>query len=273
MNLQVTSIKWKDQKRFVDKGECHRIAVAVKNFYEKNSRSLIKFIIDYKVIKVDLNSSKHNLKEAERICKQGISDDTIHLIINNFERFTSHTTGNICHLRNGLIQTACHETGHVLDLGHSGSYMKTGRLDLYGDPQSVMGRFSSKWLNAPQLYYKGWLPEKEVIYYNGIDNTFTLKKINNFDQEGCSIVVIKREGRYICISYPSNGNNVLSLHLFNKGSSQLVRTFGKEFTDNRFTKLKITKTNYNKEKNTITFKIDQELLLENSDTQSLLHSM
>ena len=113
--------------------------------------------------------------------------------------------------------------------------------------------------------------KKAVEYSNINDKTAVQSKIERLSKQtavqskGISVIMVPPEligkpksSRTAFISYPKNGKGgpYISLHLSNKGASQLVKLFGKEYHDNKFTGLTIKKLGYNKIDDTITIMIE-----------------
>lgn len=159
----------------------------------------------------------------------------------------SHAGGKVAHMRGFLLRDGQHEVGHLLGLEHAGAYIN-GSYEAYGDALSVMGKFPSGFLSAPQYVFKGWFPQKEIATYpaNSTETkTFTLKRLTNFASAGLSTVACPRkEGGTAYISYPQS-NNVfkngpyLALHLGVRGGSRKIKAFNGEFYDSNFTGLHI----------------------------------
>jgi len=158
--LAVLSIKWADQKRYASSGACRNMANQVRKFYLKNSRGMLQFkIVKTAVVRVPYKSARKNINKAEVYCRRRVKAD-IYCIINNGVRGYSNAGGNTAHLRGALARTGNHEVGHLLGLGHSGRYYRVKnkwKFENYGDRQSVMGKYASSLLTAPQYYHQGWL--------------------------------------------------------------------------------------------------------------------
>lgn len=250
----VISMKWLDQERHQNDGDCKGMAASIRKFYLNNSRGLLSLQPKFTgVIEVPFNASKKNVNQAENFVKDKVKNVDYYCIVNNGVKGFSNAGGNTMHV-SGADTVACHEFGHVLPikLGHAGQYeMKNGKMDLdhTGERQSVMGRFASHLLTAPQYYALGWLLETEVAefeYVKGKKQFFKLKRIGALDKEtGLAAVRVKlpNNERDAFLSFPkcTNGDSCIALHLSTKGGSQLVHLFGKDYFDDYFTGLYIEK--------------------------------
>ena len=251
----------------VTPSNCKSLANAIKDFYETNSRGLVHFNVSSSVVKVPYPAKPANVNKAEQFAISKCPGFDLYAIVLNCIS-TPHAGGKIAHLKTFLKRDGQHETGHLLDLEHAGSYDNKFVLDSYGDALSVMGRFPSSFLTAPQYQFKKWVPEEEIATYTSGSQTFTLKRVIDFTSPGLSMVmIVPKEGRSSFISFPQ-GNKYygskpyLALHLQNGGGSQKVKTFTTEFYDTHFTGLhiKILLTG----PNTITFTVDYNSQISSS---------
>lgn len=184
--------------------------------------------------------------------------------------------------------SAPHEVGHLLGLGHAGIYKevkkKKGKgtqikLSIYADGQSLMSRFASAFITAPQYYHLGWLPKNEAAMFEE-GKIYSLKRINRFDESGLATVIVppsyfrgeassdeldsmsddstlssnisgdlsiqggkKKKSvppRKAFVAFPIGcKNGCVALYLSNGGGSQRVKLFGREYYDEKFTGLHI----------------------------------
>ncbi len=257
-SLRCIGIKWKDKDKYASSSKCNSVAMQVASFYRKNSRGLYQIRPSGSSVSVPYAAARKNLNKAEQYAMSKFKGFDLYAIPNFIMDF-SHAGRNLAHLENTLYRTAQHEVGHLLGLAHAGAYRKEkGKmvLDPYGDGLSVMGKYPSGTLTAPQLYYMGWLPKSEVALYEP-GKTYTLKKPTNESGEGLSTVIVPpsyfassaADGsttpaagqRYAFISYSTKctGTYCLVLHLAIPGGSQRVAIFGKEYFDEDFTGLHI----------------------------------
>lgn len=258
----------------VSASKCKSVANQTKIFYERASRGLLKFDTKGGQVSVPGKKNSANYKKAVDKAKAQYPGADFWQVIGN--PGTSHAGGKVAYLKGTLYRDAQHETGHLLGLGHAGRYVKDGSkwvLEAYGDGQSVMGRFPSSTLTAPQYYSRGWLLEKEAAMYVP-GQVYEIKKVDNFSKTMLALVIVDPKyfkpdaaaqpveelaaeldfdadlvpvaaesdnQRKAYVSYPPNGtcekDPCLSIHLAiaNGGGTQKVATFGQEYTDERFT--------------------------------------
>ena len=159
--------------------KCKSMIGAVTDYYSRNSRGA--FQPRYTSGKGDFNFNVDNTA----------SGNTVSLL--------SQYTSNV----------GIHEFGHMIGLPHAeGLHAAPGRSKtLYIDTSSPMNNLSREnaYLNAPEYYIKGWLPNSEVALYNGGTKTYTLKQISNFSGNGDSTVIIapKDVNYFFTVSWPS----------------------------------------------------------------------
>lgn len=250
MKLACLSVKYQDTNRYVTDGQLRTMCNGVHNFYKENSRDKLIFETKTMVCRVNLNGNRSNTNKAENLCisqynkKYGPVDR--YAVITMFKGF-SNAGGKIAHLTGSQISTANHEIGHTLDLGHSGKYnYKNGKssYDDYGDAQSVMSRYPSRYIVAPQYHFKNWMTKEEFIYFNPntiiFNKEITIDKIISKDYKTLKSVILQEfTSRDIYISYPIKCVNCISLHFGLKGGSQLIKTIkdNKPYQDTYFSNL------------------------------------
>ncbi len=255
--LSCIGIKYQDLDRHTSGGEASSMCHQIEDFYRRNSRGALQFKTAGYQVNVPLDGGHHSVNQAERLAIAAHPNSDMYAIVTMFIN-TSHAGAGVAHLGTALASTATHEVGHLLGLGHAGRYeLEAGKwhLDAYGDGQSVMSRYPSAWLTAPQYYHQGWLPKEEAALYVA-GQTYELKRINDFDGPGLATVIVdsslfqpnvdaiadtaKGKARDAFISFPTGcKGGCVAIHLANDGGSQKVKTFGHEYYDERFTGLHV----------------------------------
>ena len=245
--LCVIGLKWKNKNNHADIRDCRNMANFIRKFYLKNSRGEFKIKTSCYVVNVPYNAANKNQRPAEKMAMNLHKGYDMYAIMSSLNALVGKRASNagngVAHLRGDSYRTGAHEIGHLLGLRHSGAYVK-GKLDQYGDGQSVMGSMPSNLLTASQYYSKGWLNKEEVALFRP-GMRYELKKVSDVDKEGLTAVLIKTNGkRDAWVSRPlfnPNGKKSISLHLSTHygSSSQRIKVFGKGFYDKRFTGLRI----------------------------------
>lgn len=261
--LTCVGIEYQDSKeKAISASKCASMARQVEAFYQRASRGNLQFKPKGVALKVPFDAKPANYMKAVALAKQKFKSD-YYMVTGNFG--TSHAGSKTAYLRGSLYRDAQHEVGHLLGLGHAGSY-RDGKLEAYGDGGSVMGKFPSNSLTAPQYYSRGWLPEEEALLYvppsePGLSNGYRLKQITDFGKNYPSLIVVNpkyfngrdpdalpapdKDARKAYISFPSkcfNGaKECVAIHLGigNGAGTQKVATFTKEYYDERFTGLHV----------------------------------
>jgi len=279
--LTCIAIVWKDQKQGATAQQCKNVVNSTAAFFKTSSRGLLVLKPSgAHAIKVDLNHAAKNLYPAEKLVIAKVPKADMYQIINNNVRNYSNAGKGVAHLQNPLLRTAHHEVGHLLGLDHAGVYKKDGQkweLDAYGDGKSVMGKFPSETLTAPQYYAQGWLREDEVAMYEP-GNTYDLRRINDFDGTGLAAVLVSAElfkgggnvaevnadddveeeptmaalkakprARDAFVSVPPGCEKAcFAIHLSSRGGSQQIITHHSEYYDEHFTGLHVKIVDFNK---------------------------
>lgn len=189
IDLCCVAVEFKDTKKGPSVASCKTMGNQIAEFYNRNSRGLLKIRVKAYKKKVAVNGSRKSLRQAEQaILKQYKSADLFAVVSTHTG---PHAGGKIAHLPGTLVSTARHEFGHLIDFSHSGQYEENEKfeLDNTGDRDSVMSRHPSNFLTAPQYFNKGWMPEEEAVMYEP-GRIYKLKRITAFDQEGVAVVIV-----------------------------------------------------------------------------------
>lgn len=163
-----------------------------------------------------------------------------------------HAGNKVAHVKSVQAMTAQHEVGHLLGLGHAGSYTYPGgkpSLNAYGDTDSIMGRVISKYITAPQYYYLGWLKPEEIADFNKATPHYDLGKIAEW--KGLQTVIVPPsaygdgKGRWVFVSSTRcTGNKspgCIAIHFSTGGGSQKILEVVEEGWDTHFTGLHVKK--------------------------------
>jgi hypothetical protein len=132
-----------------------------------------------------------------------------------------------------------------------------------------MSGYPSNFLTSPQYYHLGWTPKDEVAIVKnlapGTPMTFTLKKLNNVTDKALSTIIFaSKNPRAAFISWPPICDGCIAIHLSTGGSSQLVKRFGQEYYDKRFTGLSIKNLGLDATKKFMTISVELLEIDENS---------
>jgi len=258
--LIVLGIIYTDNDFGVTGGRCGSLASEISDFYKRNSVGQLILQKNSAVVKVPFTATRANTGPATQYAiKKYPGYDyyavVVHLIA------ASHAAGKVAHLIGFLYRDGQHEVGHLLHLEHSGAYDSKYNYNAYGDGLSVMGRFPSAYLAAPQYQFKDWIHSGSIAVYTGTNTqTFTIKRLVNFQEPGFAMVQIPKEGALTAyISYPQvtkyfGTTPYLTLHQQYSGGSKKIGSFTKEYYDSHFTQLHIVVVTA--DQNNITFTVD-----------------
>lgn len=280
--IACVAIKWQEGTE-LSAAKCKNVAENVADYYRRNSRGVLQLKpLGYEV-EVPYTRDAGNLGKAEAMVKRQIKAD-YYIIPALWKKGGNHASGKIAHIVQLTGWVTNHEVGHLLGMGHSGQYVYDANgkphLENYGDADSVMGNNGSKYLNGPQYYKLGWLPDHEVAIYDPSVAVYELKKVSDFRGQGLSAVVIPRPGgKPAVVSYPIGCNDCAALYL-TSGGTQKVGVTKTEWKDTHFTGLRLKVlgtgadtvfvqiTQESRTGDTVSAAYDEDSVDENSDDDS-----
>ncbi len=189
IDLCCVVVEFKDTKKGPSVASCKTMGNQIAEFYNRNSRGLLKIRVKAYKKKVAANGSRKGLRQAEQAILKQYKNADLFAVVSTHTH--PHAGGKIAHLPGTLVSTARHEFGHLIDFAHSGQYEENEKfeLDNTGDRESVMSRYPSNNLTAPQYFNKGWMPEEEAVMYQP-GRIYKLKRITAFEQEGVAVVIV-----------------------------------------------------------------------------------
>ncbi len=258
--LACVAIQWEDGRE-LSAEKCRNVAENVADFYNRNSRGVLKLKPLGVEVDVPYKKTTGNLGAAEAMAKRKVKAD-YYIIPALWKNGGNHASGKIAHVVQLTGWVVIHEVGHLLGLGHSGqySYNKNGvpHLANYGDADSPMGNNGSKFLNGPNYHRLGWLPKDEVATYDPSVRIYEFKKVSNFKGDGLTALLIPRpNGRQTVVSYPISCDACVALYLTSGGGTQKVGLTKAEWKDNTFTGIRLKVLDFNSGK--VRVEVTQEL--------------
>lgn len=276
--LLCVSVHWMDDSSTSSAGKASSMCNQVREFYSRNSRSLLDIKVKGIAMKVPFNNASKNFNKVKSLVKSKYPNMDMYALVVGKKLGASHAGQGTAFLRGYLYRDAQHEIGHLLGLGHAGRYeweKNKWVLHAYNDGESVMGRFPSSTLTGPQYRWVGWLPKDEVAVYDEtmLGKEYEIKRVTDTKLKMLSLVGIPVQfwngqvptadtppapnpHRDAFLSFNTKCDSCLSLHLSMGGGSQKVGMFGNEFYDTAFTGIHVKVIESSKVK--IKFTIDWE---------------
>lgn len=224
------------------------LANSISDFYERNSRGLLKMATEHYQVHVPVVGSNHAVTNiASKQIKNQYPDRDYYIIVSSYVN-GDHSGLKCGYVKSCLYQSGIHECGHLIGLNHSNTWVLTNgkwNLETYQDGLSAMSKFSSPCLAGPQYLFEKWIPDEEIITVSS-DTTITLKRINNYTDKVHSIAIVNQpySNKTLYITAPQANNffgtkMYIALHLgYNEcAGSEKIQTFANKYNDTEFSGL------------------------------------
>lgn len=207
----------------------------VATVYKSLSHGDLIFNTSAKGVRVTYNRAKKNVSKAENQAIADVSKSKnfdMFALVNGGVTKGSNAGKKYAHLNGTLLRTGLHEIGHLLGLGHAGAYIN-GKLDDYGDGTSFMGKYATDKLNAPQLYFFGWVAANKTAQYNIGSPTTTYNVEYSYvdkpsDSNVSGVLIPRKNGRSLFFSIAPIGGKMLGCvhYILNNGAgTQRAKAF------------------------------------------------
>lgn len=239
-SLTCVVMTYSDGFHQTDPAKCLENAKMVANFYDRNSRGLLKFQPVTKSVKAPYPVAQATIGKDLGVMKSQVKSNYYILAHKRYDaKDESHAGSKTAFIMGSLIWDSSHEVGHLIGLGHAGKYHDDGTYGKYDDHYescSVMSDQQCNLLTSPQYFHEGWVPVDEALVYDPGVKEYTLKRLNAFSAKGVMMVLVNPifigNGRAGFISYVDGcKQGCIAYHLSDGGGSARVATFGDDYLD------------------------------------------
>jgi hypothetical protein len=224
----------------------------ITKFYKTNSRGLLT--LTPFVEQLEINAAGSTVLSQTTLIKNKFPGYLFYILVSVFVN-GDHSGDSVGFVKSCQYESANHETGHLLRLQHSDTWVLQGTtytLVPLQDGLSCMSKDPSGYLVAPQYVFLGWIPSDEILKISSLPATFKLQRISDFGSiKGVPTVAMVSESltknaKVLYISYPQVSKGfgpkpsvVLHLEYGNSGSEK-IKEFASEYYDSYFTGLNVS---------------------------------
>ena len=251
--LLVVEPKFNDQQKYnYTTDQLKNLANEIVSFYKTNSRNLLT--LEPVVEQTEINEPGHTVLSQTDTIKNKFPGYLFYIIVSVFVT-GDHSGLSVGYVNSCLYESGNHETGHLLRLQHSDTWVfqnNNWSLIPLQDGLSCMSKDPSEYLVSLQYIFLGWIPNNEILNITELPTTFKLQRISSFGQikDAYTVATVSDtltiNKKVLYISYPQvtkafGSKPNVALHLeYNNSGSEKIKQFTNSYYDEHFTGLYVS---------------------------------